>query len=82
MQDKILCKRLAIFSRVIMSTYNEEEKIFVPLGSLSEEKKEVIAKDVHIDVMDAVEDFKKDKGFWKENLSFIGKTLNSHFYHV
>jgi len=71
-KDKIFCKQLGIFSRVMSSTYDVETRKFVPLYILSPDKKHAIAKSVFHDVEVSLQDFKSIEVPWSK--AVLGKT--------
>ena len=58
-EDKVLCKRLAIFARLMINTYNEEKNEFVPLASLPVTTKRVIGEAIRIDLDEVIDAFNK-----------------------
>ena len=57
--NKVFAKRLTIFARLMIDTYDKDTKTFVPLSSLSTKKKHTIAKLIFSDVDDVVNEFEK-----------------------
>jgi len=72
-EDKLFCKQLAIFTRVMNSTYNPETKQFVPLIKLSAAQKRVIADSVFHDVETVIQQFEAIEIPWTKKLSGKGK---------
>merc|ERR1712038_933518 len=72
-EDKVFCKQLAIFTRVMISTYDPETKQFVALFNLSEVKKRVIADSVFHDVESVIQQFEAIEIPWSKKLSGKGK---------
>lgn len=70
-KDKVFCKQIAIFSRVMRDTYNINTKQFVALYDESEGKKRIIANSVYIDVQDALRDFHAIEIPWSKKI--LGK---------
>jgi len=56
-KDKILCKQLIIYSRLMTSIYDKERGTFIAIPQLSEAKKRNIARSVFIDMKHALQDF-------------------------
>ena len=59
LETKVICKRLVIFARFMCNTYKAEENDFIPLKSLQESKKKVIAGAMKIDIDEILEEFEK-----------------------
>ena len=71
-ENKIFAKRLTIFSRLMIDTFDQETETFLPLSSLSVEKKEAIAKLIFSDIDDIVTEFEKIN----EQRSFVKKIFS------
>lgn len=56
-KDKIFCKKIGIFSRVMTSLFDTKQQVFVALSSLSESEKRIIANGVFHEVHAALQDF-------------------------
>ena len=67
-EDKVFCKQLAIFSRVMISTYDPDTRQFVALYNLPEAKKRVIADSVLHDVESVNQQFKAIEIPWSKTL--------------
>ena len=58
-ENKVFAKRLTIFARLMIDTYDKDIENFVPLSSLSSKKKHTIAKLILSDVDDVVKELEK-----------------------
>lgn len=56
-EDKVVCKRLSMFARLMVNSYHKRENEFVPLASLPVSTKKIIAEDIKIDVDDLLDAF-------------------------
>ena len=56
-EDKVLCKQLQIYSRLMTTIYDVDTRTFTPLSNIPEEEKVNIAESVFIDVEDILKDF-------------------------
>ena len=57
-ENKVYCKRIAIFARYMTDTYDAKLETFVPLWSLSKAKKIAIASTIHTDIKALLQEFK------------------------
>ena len=58
-ENKVFAKRLTIFARLMIDTYDKDTETFIPLSSLPRKKKHTIAKLVFSDIDDVVNEFEK-----------------------
>ena len=72
-EDKVKCKWLSIFCRMMILSYETEQEKFLPLNKVSCENKEMIAELVFNDLGELIEKFDSKKVSWSKWLTGNGK---------
>ena len=71
--DKVKCKWLSIFCRMMILSFEPEEQKFLPLDKVSRENKELIAELVFNDLAELMEKFESKRVSWSKWLTGTGK---------